>query len=83
MPNDLTVEQWSLLRWLSAEEYSQYGECHGANLDVLLERGLAKVVEDPAAQAGFIAQGRSKMFQAVTLTDAGLKLLKEGSHDQT
>ena len=70
---ELTVDERDLLSWMSAEEYSQYGECHGKALDALIARGYAQVHEDREYQdiAGFIARGDGPMFRAVSLTDAG------------
>jgi len=69
--HDLTPEQEFLLVWLGNEAFSQYGECFGARLDALIAKGLAQIHTDRALQAGFIAQGDSAMYLAVSLTEAG------------
>jgi hypothetical protein len=65
-----------LLDWLSMEDFSQYGECHGKTLDKLIEIGLAQV-HGPGEHQGFIANDpagtKGMMYRAVSLTEAGLK----------
>jgi len=79
--DDLTPDEARTLRWLGQKKYSQYGECHGPALDGLIAKGLAQLhpASDPETiamtQAGFISRGRSRMFWAVSLTDAGRKLI--------
>lgn len=69
---ELTEDQKDLLEWLSHEETSQYGECHGASLDALVEKGLAEVLgPETEMHNTFIAKGRGIMFRAVRLTEAG------------
>jgi hypothetical protein len=80
MSMSVTKSERDLLEWLSQEDFSQYGECHGKDLDRLIELGLAKVHDDGSHQGGFIAKGHgitkgSKMYCAVSLTDAGRKVL--------
>ena len=73
---DLTVREKDLLLWLSEEDFSQYGECHGSTLDSLIERGLAKVHgEETETNNTFIAKGHGVMFRAVSLTDAGIDVV--------
>jgi hypothetical protein len=60
-----------LLKWLGQEDYSQYGECHGATLDALIAKGLAQLHGDNGELGSFIAKGRGPMYQSVSLTDAG------------
>jgi hypothetical protein len=67
----LTSEEADLLLWLGKEEYSQYGECYGKTLDSLIEKGLARVHEDGGTRGTFIAKGRGKMYNSVSLTEAG------------
>lgn len=69
----MTQSQRDLLDWLSREEFSQYGECHGKDLDALIEAGLAQL-HGPETELDntFIAKGRGIMFRAVSLTAAGL-----------
>ena len=74
---DLKKSELFLLEWLGLEDYSQYGECKSAALDKLVTEGLAQVHEDRGLQAGFIAQGDSEDYRAVSLTDAGRKALHE------
>ena len=69
------MSEW-LLKWLSESDFSQYGECYGADLDRLIEQGLAQVHESGQHQAGFIAQGTGPMYRAVSLTEAGWAALK-------
>ncbi len=71
----LTLSEERLLRWLGEEEYQQYGKCNGPTLDSLIEKKLAQVHEDGSRQDSFIARGRGSMYRAVSLTDAGRKLL--------
>lgn len=66
-----------LLEWLGQDEFSQYGECHGKALDALIAKGLAQTHLPREHQSGFIAQGDSKMYIAVSLTEAGRKALAE------
>ena len=70
--HELTPSERFLLDWLSKEDFSQYGECHGRTLDRLIERGLAQLHgEETETQNTFIAKGHGIMFRAVSLTDAG------------
>lgn len=71
MANDVTPGERFLLVWLGEKEFSQYGECHGTALDALVAKGLAQVHTNRELQSGFIAQGDSAMYLAVSLTDAG------------
>src|SRR5262245_43993536 len=74
MPTDITADQLDLLLWLAAEDYSQYGECHGPPLDRLIAMGLAQV-HGPGEHQVFIAKDplgtKGMMFRAVSLTPAG------------
>lgn len=63
-----------LLEWLSREDFSQYGECHGQDLDALVSKGLAQI-HAPGEHQVFIANGQSLMYRAVSLTDAGRSAL--------
>lgn len=72
----LTASERELLAWLSKEDFSQYGECHGAALDRLVKFGFAVISEGRAHQSGFIAQGDHAMYRAVSLTEGGLTALK-------
>ena len=74
--DDLIPDQQDLLRWLGSEELSQYGECFGTALDVLVERKLAEVLgPETEMNNPFIAKGHGIMYRAVRLTDAGQALL--------
>lgn len=54
----------------------QYGECHGATLDSLIEKGLAVVQgEDSGLNNGIIAKGTTLTYLAVSITDNGLAAL--------
>ena len=75
---ELTNQEQFLLGWLGKEDFSQYGECHGAALDGLVAKGLAQVHAPGEHQAGFIAKGTGDKFRAVSLTDAGRELLANG-----
>ncbi len=68
---ELTGTERDLLKWLGAEDFSQYGECRGRALNALIEHGFAKVHADSEHQSGFIAKGRGEDYRAVSLTDAG------------
>lgn len=78
--NVLERNEVFLLLWLAQEDFSQYGECYGAALDRLFALGLA-VLHGPGEHQNFIASDHAGtkgiMFQAVSLTDAGLKLARE------
>ena len=39
----LTTSERLTLEWLSKEDFSQYGECKGTALNVLVDRGLAEI----------------------------------------
>lgn len=73
----MTKDEKFLLEWLSKEDFSQYGECHGKSLDALIEKGYAKVHDGREGQSGFIAKGDDIMYRAVSLTDAGRAALAE------
>lgn len=77
----LTPNERFLLVWLGQEDFSQYGECHGAALDALIVKGLAQVHgEESGINNNFIAKGRDLMYRAVSLTESGWaarKLIKE------
>jgi hypothetical protein len=81
MTNDLTHHEQFLLKWLSGEDFSQYGECHGKALDGLIAKGLAQIHGPHEHQSGFIAKEphdtQSLMYRAVSLTDAGIAKAKE------
>jgi hypothetical protein len=68
----LTVSEKDLLLWLSREDFSQYGECHGGAQDSLIAKGLAQLHgEETETNNTFIAKGHGIMFRAVSLTEAG------------
>jgi hypothetical protein len=73
----MTQEERALLAWLGQEEFSQYGECHGKHLDTLIAQGFVQVHDGRHGQSGFIAQGDSPMYRAVSLTDAGRSALTQ------
>lgn len=73
---DLSQAEAMLLEWLAAEEFSQYGECHGTSLDGLVAKGLAQIHSHGAHQTGFIAKGDTDMYRAVSLTDAGFEAVR-------
>lgn len=81
---DLSADERDLLEWLSKEDYSQYGECHGPALDVLMARGLAQV-HGPGEHQNFIASDpagvKGIMFRAVSLTEAGWMAVKAMRND--
>jgi hypothetical protein len=72
----LSKAEFELLEWLSREDYSQYGECHGKALDELVAKGLAQLHGDNGHLGSFIAQGNGPMYQSVSLTDAGRAALE-------
>jgi hypothetical protein len=74
---DVDACELLLLKWLSKEDFSQYGECYGATLDALVEKGLAVVHEGRDHQSGFIAQGDGLMYRAVSLTAAGRERIRQ------
>lgn len=59
----LTEKQRFMLEWLAKEDASTFGECHGATLDGLVLRGLARI-----AGTG----GRA----AVSITEAGARAIE-------
>lgn len=69
-----------LLIWLSKEDFSQYGECHGSDLDSLVAKGLAQI-HGPGEHQRFIANDplgtKGMMYRAVSLTDAGWEARKQ------
>lgn len=70
----LTADERDLLEWLSKEDFSQYGECHGPALDRLVALGLAEIMGPGTERENtFIAKGDGIMFRAVRLTEAGVK----------
>jgi hypothetical protein len=75
---ELTKGELDLLQWLGESEYSQYGECHGKDLDSLVAKGLAQI-HPPGEHQIFIANDfagtKGVMYQAVSLTEDGRKLL--------
>lgn len=73
---ELNKEQRALVNWLGRDEYSQYGECYGSDLDSLVEMGLAQIHDNGQFQEGFIAKHPTHpMFRAVSLTEAGRSVL--------
>jgi len=75
--HDFTKDQAALLRWLGRSEYSQYGECCGLSLDMLIAHGLAEVHGPLEHQEGFISRGKGMMYRAVSLTETGRAALAE------
>ena len=77
---ELTPVERDLLEWLGREDFSQYGECYGNALNVLVAKGLAHVYA-PGEHQNFIANDpagvKGDMYRAVSLTDAGRALLRE------
>lgn len=61
----LTSREKFLLEWLSKEDSSAYGECHGQELNVLLNTGLAVSSETPPSD-----------YARISLTENGSKYLK-------
>lgn len=80
---ELSPKAEGLLKWLATEDFSQYGECHGKDLDELVAAGLAQIHAPGEHQSGFIAQDRTgsrgDMYRAVSLTEAGRSWLLEKS----
>lgn len=82
MTTDITLDtvEFDLLEWLGSEDYCQYGECHGVALDSLVAKGLAQVHGPGEHQHGFIAKdpvgAKGMMYRAVSLTEAGVALLR-------
>lgn len=78
----LTDSETGLLLWLAEADYSQYGECHGPDLDNLIKFGLAQVHGKGEYDSGFITAGvdsDSIMYRAVSLTETGrLEAAKQG-----
>jgi len=77
----LTPSEKNLLLWLNGEDYSQYGECHGADLDSLITQGLAQIHGPGEYQSGFIAQDhtgeKGMKYRAVSLTKLGVQLVRQ------
>ena len=57
---ELSGEEQFLLKWLSKEDSSAYGECYGYSLNTLINTGLAATSEKPPSD-----------FSRVSLTEAG------------
>lgn len=74
---NLSDSETDLLRWLGTENFSQYGECYGKDLDGLIAKGLAEVHGPGEHQGGFIAKGTGMMYRAVSLTEAGRAELRQ------
>ena len=70
----LTKSERFLFDWLTEEDFSQYGECYGKDLDSLIAKGLVQIHGPGEHQSGFIAKGQGLMFSAVSLTEAGVQL---------
>ena len=72
---DLTDDERDLLKWLSREQYSQFGECHSKALDALIVKGLVHVHNDGGQLGNFSPSSgsyeRNRMFNSVELTDKG------------
>lgn len=79
MSEELSRSERDLLHWLSQEDFSQYGECHGVTLDALISKGLAQIHPNSGRNNTFIAKGDSIMYQAVSLTEAGMDCAKRGA----
>lgn len=71
----LNGTELSLLTWLGLEDFSQYGECYGKDLDSLVAKGLAQIHKGTGLRNAFIAKGNGPMFEQVSLTDAGRDVL--------
>lgn len=77
MSNGLAKDELELLKWLGEAEFSQYGECYGEALNGLVSKGLAQIHEDDQSkQINFVTRGRTLMYDAVSLTEDGKKLLE-------
>jgi hypothetical protein len=71
---ELTNDEIDLLQWLGKEDMSQYGECHGKNLDSLIAKGLAELCSQETERVNpFIAKGEGIMYRGVRLTDKGIE----------
>lgn len=74
-----------LIEWLDQSEYGQYGECHGKDLDRLIELGLAQI-HAPGEHQHFITNDwdgtQGMMYRAVSLTDAGRAALAQRQEGQ-
>lgn len=65
---EFTRAQHHLIDWLSKEDASSYGECKGADLDSLIERGLVEWKN---------ADSRGEDYGRVGLTEAGYAKARE------
>ena len=65
---ELSKDEVFLLDWLSKEEWSSYGECHGRSFDRLQEAGL--VERKPSNRSS-----EHEYFDLCRLTDAGRAIL--------
>jgi hypothetical protein len=75
---NLTPSEHGLLQWLAQEDTSQYGECHGPDLDSLIAKGLAELCGEETEMVNtFIAKGRGISYRAVKLTDAGIECFQQ------
>ena len=72
---ELTGGEKFLLEWLGKEDFSQYGECKGRDLDRLVTLGCA-TIHAPGEHQRFISNGMGDDCRAVSLTESGIAALK-------
>lgn len=63
---ELTKDERMVLEWLSKEDRSTLGECHGSALNGLVDKGMAAI--HGAETLG--------MYRTVSVTDAGHQVLR-------
>ncbi len=68
--NRLSTAEAFLLKWLSKEDSSSYGECKGADMDRLVQLGIAEL--------GPIPDGRTEEFRRCWLSEYGWELITDG-----
>ncbi|MBO0715743.1 MAG: hypothetical protein J2P55_00200 [Rhizobiales bacterium] len=66
----LSPTERSLLAWLGRKDFSDYNECFGRTLDVLIEKGLARRYPNPDSR-------KDKKLDMVALTPAGRRVRAE------
>ncbi len=69
----LAKDERLVLEWLAKDDSGAYGECHGAALNGLVEKGFAIIHRDRL--------GREKEYDRVTATDSGRAALSADAPD--
>jgi len=70
-PITLSGEERLLLKWLSKEDSSAYGECSGYALNTLINTGLAQANENPPSDYARVSLTRAGWLKLDELERAG------------